>query len=61
MQGKPESCNKPFKRKAIGQHKDLLLDPQYRHKQEAHRRVRLSVLEEEDFKREVKEYLNENC
>jgi len=55
---KQEQEEKGFKRRSIKQHKDLLLDPRYKHKVEVNRKVRLHFIEEEDFEKELKEYLD---
>ena len=49
-----------FVRPAIKQHKDLLTDPQFKHRVEVGKKVRLSILEEKDFLLELKEYLHEH-
>ena len=48
----------PYQRPPIKQHRDLLIDPRYKPRTEVGKKVRLSVLDERDFKLELKEYLH---
>lgn len=54
-----EVVSETFKRPAIKQHKDLLLDKRYHHKQEASRKSRLNGQVERLYKLELKEFLRE--
>jgi len=50
--------SKSFKRLSIEQHRELLQNQRYRHKASAHVALRLREAEEEEIKKEIKDYLN---
>lgn len=52
------TSTKNFKRPAISQHKDMLLDKRYHHKTEASRKARVNGQVERLFQLEMKGYLS---
>lgn len=48
-----------YKRKPNRQHRDVLLEPQYRHREQAGLKSRLFRQQEQEFEQELKEYMND--